>query len=132
MKVLPLTASALMLVLAACGTPQEQCISAVTRDLRVVDGLIKEAQGNLARGYAYEDVVKTIPQYVDCTPKPTEADPKPKPQMCLVDVAETVQKPVAIDLVAEQQKLDSLLTKRAAMAQAASPSIALCQQQYPE
>jgi len=40
------------LALAACATPREQCIGQATRDLRVLNSLIAETQGNLARGYA--------------------------------------------------------------------------------
>ena len=43
-----------LLLLTACGTPQEQCISANTRDLQVVDRLIRDSEANLARGYGYE------------------------------------------------------------------------------
>jgi hypothetical protein len=38
-----------LLLLTACGTPQEQCINSVTRDMRVVDRLIAETEANLAR-----------------------------------------------------------------------------------
>ena len=44
-------------LLAACGTPQEQCIAYGTRDLRTVDKLIVETEGNLTRGYALEEKV---------------------------------------------------------------------------
>ena len=30
-----------LLILTACGTPQEQCISAATRDMRVVDAIFR-------------------------------------------------------------------------------------------
>ena len=36
----------LLVLLAACGTPQERCINGVTRDLRTVDRLIEEAEGH--------------------------------------------------------------------------------------
>jgi hypothetical protein len=42
-------------LLTACGTPQEQCVARNTRDLRTVDKLIAEVQGNLARGYALRE-----------------------------------------------------------------------------
>ena len=57
----------LMVALAGCSTPQDRCIGSVTRDLRVVDRLIAEAEGNLARGYAYETVVVRQPTFIDCT-----------------------------------------------------------------
>ena len=51
----------LVLLLVGCGTPQEQCIRYNTRDLRTVDRLIVETQGNLDRGYAIE----TVTEYED-------------------------------------------------------------------
>lgn len=122
----------MLLVLAACGTPQQQCIGAATKDLRTVEGLIRQTQTNIARGYAYVSVVRTVPEYVDCTPHATKANPDPEPQMCLVDTAQTFQQPVAIDLALEQKKLDQLLAKRAELTKAAQPQIADCQAAYPE
>ncbi|MBC7737406.1 MAG: hypothetical protein H7245_09380 [Candidatus Saccharibacteria bacterium] len=124
--------SAVCLGLAACGTPQQQCVGAVTRDLRVVDGFIAEAQGNLARGYDYVSATRMIPRFVDCTPDPTKRNPNPASQSCRVDTAQVYQVPVAIDLDAEAAKLASLQAKRAALASAAAPAILTCQQQYPE
>ena len=46
---------ALPLVLAACGTPQERCISQNTSEFRTVSRLLAEVEGNLARGYAWEE-----------------------------------------------------------------------------
>ena len=124
--------SVVCLALAACGTPQQQCIGTVTQDLRVVDQLITETQGNLARGYAFVTVTQSVPQYVDCTPEPTKKVPKPRHQSCLVDVAQSVSSPAAIDLEAEAVKLASLQRKRAALAAASGPAILACQQHYPE
>jgi hypothetical protein len=121
-----------LLGLAACGTPQEQCINGLTRDLRVVDRLIAEIEGNLARGYAFETVVVSRPAFVDCTPRPTAEDPKPKPRQCMGEEDRTVSRPLAIDLNEEAAKLASLKTKRSQLAANASSGIAACQRQYPE
>lgn len=121
-----------LLALAACGTPQEQCISANTRDLQVVDRLIRETEGNLARGYGYERVTTYEPRWIDCTPRPTEAVPEPERQMCFDRVPVTVRKEVALDLNAEAAKLKSLQTKRSSLAKAAESVIAQCKARYPE
>ncbi len=118
--------------LAACGTPQQQCISQVSRDLRIVEKFIVESEANLARGYALAEVVETHPEFVDCTPEPTSTKPDPKPRKCLVDVAETVTRPVAIDLDAEAAKLASLRAKRAQLITQTNAAVAACQRQYPE
>ena len=121
-----------LLILAACGTPQEQCIGAATRDMRVVDRLIRETEANIARGYGYEEVTVFVPEWVDCTPRPTTANPAPPPQMCFDDVPQTSRKAVALDLNAEAAKLKSLKAKRAQQAKAAEAAIRQCKAQYPE
>jgi hypothetical protein len=118
--------------LASCGTPQQQCIGQVSRNLSVVDRLIAEIEGNLARGYAFARTTETHPKFVDCTPDPTPEVPDPKPRQCLVNVDETVTRPVAIDLQAEAAKLASLKAKRSQLASSTAQAIAVCQQQYPE
>lgn len=126
-------------VLVACGTPQQQCINRETRDLRVVDRLIVEAEGNLKRGYAYEDVVISrtvlvtypplpVPPPVDGAPPPEPA----KPRISLEDRDETITRPVAIDLAAEQSKLSGLKTKHIELAAAGVRSITACRNAYPE
>lgn len=123
---------AALFVLTACGTPQQQCIGAGTRDLHVVDRLIGETESNLARGYGYEDVTTFVPRWVDCTPYPTKKNPKPATQMCFEDVPVTTRQEVALDLGAEATKLQGLKKKRAELAKAAEPLIAQCQAKYPE
>ncbi|MEO8243637.1 MAG: hypothetical protein ABI832_15155 [bacterium] len=125
-------ATAALLTLAACGTPQQQCIAIVTRDLQTVDKLIAETQANLDRGYTYVNVTGTMPQFVDCTPNATDKHPHPRPRNCLVDVAHTYSRAAAIDLNAEAAKLASLKAKRVQLDAAAPPAIAGCQRQYPE
>jgi hypothetical protein len=121
-----------VLFLAACGTPQEQCISANTRDLQVLDRLIRETEGNLTRGYGFETVTQYEPRWVNCTPRPTEAVPEPELEMCFDQVPVSVRKEVALDLGAEATKLDSLKAKRRGLAKAAESVIAQCKVEYPE
>lgn len=119
-------------LLVACGTPQEQCISYNTRDLRTVDRLIAETEGNLDRGYAfekttiYEDYWDYCPQ-----PQPPNAPPVP-PRMCMKERAIIVDRPKAIDLADEARKLDSLKIKRKDLARKAEAVIAQCKAEYPE
>ena len=125
-----------LLVLTACGTPQEQCINRETRDLRVVERLISETQGNLDRGYGFEEVTIFTTEFVDCTPQVVvpEGEPAPEvePRLCLEEVPQTVRRPVTIDLAAEQRKLDSLQVKRRDLLARAEQVIAACKAAYPE
>lgn len=122
-----------LVTLSACGTPQEQCISRNTRDLRTVDRLIEETQGNLARGYAYETITTYEDYWTPCpVPVPVEGQPVPKPRMCMDERPVTEQRPKAIDLNAEARKLASLQEKRKSLAREAERVIAACKAQYPE
>jgi hypothetical protein len=123
-------------LLAACGTPQQQCINRETRDLRVVERLIAETQGNLDRGYGFEEVTVLTTEYVDCTPQVIVPEGAPVPQvqrrLCLDEVPETVRRPVALDLAEEQRKLASLQERRQALLGRAEQVIAACKAAYPE
>lgn len=119
-------------MLAACGTPQERCIAANTRDLRTVDRLIAETEGNLERGYAYETVTVSE-SYWDYCPQPQIPDQPPvPPRLCLKDRDYTERRAKAIDLAEEARKLESLKVKRAELARKAEPAIAQCRAEYPE
>jgi hypothetical protein len=119
--------------LAACGTPQEQCINRNTRDLRTVDRLIVETQGNLKRGYALETVTRFEDYWDTCLEREVvNGQVTVVPRSCLREYSYTEQRPKAIDLKAEAQKLESLKVKRAELARTAEPLIAQCKAQYPE
>jgi hypothetical protein len=119
--------------LAACGTPQEQCISRNTRDLRTVDRLVKETEGNLQRGYALETVTRWE-EYWDTCFDSVEIDGRVslRPYSCEREYSYTEQRPKAIDLNAEAKKLESLKAKRTELSRAAAPLIAQCKAEYPE
>ena len=121
-----------MLLLAACGTPQEQCIRTNTRDLRTVDRLIAETQDNLDRGYAMETITQYERYWGHC-PRRQVPDPPPMPpRLCMKERPFTVERPRAIDLSQEARKLDSLKVKRRELARKAETLIASCKAQYPE
>ena len=126
-------------LLAACGTPQEQCINRETRDLRILNRLIAETEANLKRGYALEEVTIYRDRWVRCPvevlPPPPEGappPPPPPPRMCLDEVSETVTRPKAIDLRAEAEKLKGLKKKQVELSRSAASAIAQCKAQYPE
>jgi hypothetical protein len=121
----------LLLTLAACATPQQQCISAVAGNLQTLDGLILQTQGNLQRGFGYTQVVRNVPQFVPCGGGWNDSRYN-NMDMCLVNTVQTFQQPVAIDLAAEQKKLDQLVARRAQLAPQVAPAIAACQAQYPQ
>ena len=124
------------LALAACGTPQENCIRGVTRDLRVVEGLIGDTEANLARGYALENITMSRPVWKQCLRRTggitPEGQPAVAPDLCLDDETYTVTRPKAIDLSAEQRTLDGLKAKRAQLTRQSEGAVAQCRAQHPE
>lgn len=124
------------LLLIACGTPQERCIQRETRDLRTVDRLIAETETNIDRGYALEDVTIWTPVWTTCPVQPLPIRPEgarpPPPRMCLDEEPQTVQRPKAINLAEEREKLLELKKKKAELELRAQAAIAQCRAVYPE
>ncbi|WP_415183463.1 hypothetical protein [Phaeovulum sp.] len=135
---LRLLSAALILSLAACGTPQERCINTATRELHTIERLLSEVEGNLARGYAWEEYEITRSHWVRCGPiVPSHVDKNgkhitPRPRMCLEDYTDTLRRRVAIDPASEKRKRDGLIAKRAELTRTAKAQIAQCQALYPE
>jgi hypothetical protein len=118
------------LALAACETPQQSCLDSASRDLRVVDSLIRQTQGNLQRGYAIE-----VDQVVDvdrtfCQVRREDGDIDLV--RCERTEVEDVRRPVAIDLNAERAKLDSLVERRASLLTQTAARQQACLAAYPE
>ena len=117
-----------IVLLAACGTPQENCIRNATREIRTLDRLIAESDANLARGYRFEETPIIRHEWVICGPRQLGA----APEMCLESVEDTVRRPVAIDPAVETRTADNLRAKRAALQKPAEADIAACRVAYPE
>lgn len=131
-KVVPL---ALMLGLAACATPREQCIQRETRDLRTVDALIAESEATLRRGYALEETTVWQLAWIPCggtDPVLPLSDEAAKSGMCLEQVPKTVSRPKAVDLTREKRILTDLRSRRSELEKSAAAAIAACQKAYPE
>ena len=115
-----------LLVLAACSTPRERCIAGATRDIRVLSGLIATTRGNINRGYAIvtEEFLETEEQVCGVVDG--------QEVFCDVPVANSRDVPQAIDLNAEQAKLNSLLQKRSELEARSNAVIAECRLLHPE
>jgi hypothetical protein len=124
----------LLLLLAACATPQERCINSATREVRILDRLIGEVEGNLARGYALEEVILTRQRWVMCHPgtPATKTEPAQPPQMCLTEHDYTEMRPKAINLADERVKLAEMRKKRGTLARAAASEVTACKRLHPE
>lgn len=118
--------SSAFLLLAACATPQERCISDATKDLRTLNARIEVAQGNIARGYAlarrqYRDWDTEACGVVDG-----------KTVYCRVPEIRTRTVRVPIDLDGEQGKLSALLKKQIRVSRQTEAGISACRTAYPE
>jgi len=124
----------LLLLLAACATPRQQCERAATRDMGVVSSLIVKTQQNLARGYALKREVRTrsVLQFCYGNTLNDDGDGYVGATFCNNTETYTVETPVAIDVTAEQAKLRSLKAKLVELQQRSAQQLAACAAQYPD
>ncbi|MGB3147791.1 MAG: hypothetical protein WBA91_08550 [Paracoccaceae bacterium] len=118
-----------LLLVAGCGTPQEQCRRNATTELNKLNRLIAETEGNLSRGFAYEERRVTSFHWVGCV---GGAGGHTGASLCLDPFDDTVRREVAIDPAVEQRKLANLKAKHAAITRQAAEAVAQCKATYPE
>lgn len=112
--------------LAACGTPQQRCISAASKDLRIVTALIAQLEEVLERGYDTRMVPYTTFRTTRCY------DDEGEPRLCRVPVVREREKVIAVDLDEERRKLESLRVKQAELIERTAAQVAQCRATYPE
>lgn len=123
-----------LLALTACGTPQEQCIHRATGEYRNITSLLAEVEGNLARGYAWEERQVRGTEWADCRQyyRTKDGERAVRYRPCLRDTVETERYRVPIDPAAEQRKRDNLIARKAELAPVTNRAIAACRAAYPE
>lgn len=133
MRPIALAALAAVALLAGCATPREACITSATRELGVMDRLIAETRRDIDRGYTVQERQIVVPRYTRCERIVVGNDGKSRTEsyFCFKDTLETVRDPKAIDIAAEQRKLEGMLTRRARMASETQRAVASCQARYP-
>ena len=131
---LSLAPLAAVLLLAACGTPQQQCIARNTREYRIVSNLLEEVEGNLARGYAWEEREVSSHEWDDCPAivRGPGGERHVVTRPCLRRVTETERFRVPIDPLTEARKRDGLIARKAALAPQAQAAVRACRSAYPE
>lgn len=124
----------LLLLVAACGTPQERCISRNSAELYTISNLLAEVEGNLARGYAWEERVVTRSRFTTCNRvvRDREGNRRIISTGCWRDVADTQRFRKAIDPAAETRKAEALRERQAVLIRQQPAIIAACEQAYPE
>ena len=128
------SALALPLLLAACGTPQERCISRNTDEYRTVSRLLAEVEGNLARGYAWEEREVVRDRLTQCRDvwRDKDGNAQISYRPCWRDYVDTERYRVPIDPAAETRKRDNLAARKAALATNAAAAVRACKAAYPE
>jgi ribulose bisphosphate carboxylase small subunit len=103
--------------------------------LRTIERLLAEVEGNLARGYAWEEYQIVRTRWEVCGySEETRSDGTVirHPRMCLEDYTDTLRRRVPIDPASEKRKRDGLIAKRATEIRQAEANIAACKVAYPE
>ena len=119
-------ALAVLLALTACATPQERCAQEATRDLRTLRALIAETEATLARGYTYEEELRSVRVGVSYCARSAG---RVGVGFCAEDRLTTVRRPVAVDLAAEQRKLDGLRMREAELSARVPAALRACNAQ---
>lgn len=128
MPKLPLVLLPLVL-LSACATPREQCLSQANSQLRTLRALTNETRANIQRGYAISEEQEVRVRRGLCGYE-TE-DGKDGFVRCDKTDVRDVSRPVAIDLEAERRKLASLESRLDEEQMRANRAAQICVQRYP-
>ncbi|MDT1063712.1 hypothetical protein RM190_17730 [Paracoccus sp. CPCC 101403] len=122
-----------VLIVAACGTPQERCIGRNTGEYRAVSSLLAEVEGNLARGYAWEERQTVRTEWDQCAYRyAADGAWMVGYRPCLRDVVDTERYRVPIDPAAETRKRDNLQARKQALTPSARQAVEACKAAYPE
>ncbi|MEM0948847.1 MAG: hypothetical protein AAGK37_15715 [Pseudomonadota bacterium] len=119
-----------LVIVAACATPAERCVSKVSRELNTVNALIAETEENLARGYRIETEVDYIPQLTFCTGFGRGFGTHSAyggVNFCQGTRRVERERQVAIDPLAERRKLANLENRRAALQGPTEKALGACQ-----
>lgn len=123
-----------VLIVTACGTPQDRCISRNTREYRTISSLLAEVEGNLARGYAWEERTVSRVEWDDCAyvVRGKDGERHIAYRSCARNVSDTERYRVPIDPAAETRKRDNLIARKAALTKSAMAAVNACKAAYPE
>ena len=113
-------------LLAACATPQEQCINTASNEVRTITSAISTAKGNIARGYAIHSSTESYEVPTVCY------DAAKKPYRCYEYDTRTIKTPVSINVAEERRKLANLQKRLPAATRKMNAGVKSCRAQFPE
>ena len=121
-----LTSLPALFLVAACATPQEQCINTASNQVQVLQNGIAKAQGNISRGHAIHKHREEYQVADICY------DKEKKPYTCYDTEYRTIETPVSIDMNEERKKLADLKRRLPAAKRKMLTDINSCRVAYPE
>ena len=123
-----------VVIVASCGTPQERCITRNTKEYRTISNLLAEVEGNLARGYAWDERTVSRTEWDDCpyVIRDKNGNSRIVNRSCMREVSDTERYRVPIDPAAETRKRDNLAARKKALTQSAVAAVDACKAAYPE
>lgn len=119
-----------LVVLTACSSPREQCISSANRPIATLDRLINVTRGNIQRGFALTEVQDV--RVVQSTCEGVASDGTAFRFPCEETQTRTRQQPVTINITEERTKLAQLEDRRAQSSRAANAQVQQCIAVHPE
>jgi hypothetical protein len=114
-----LAALAVLLILVACASPEEQCLRRAVPDTAALDREIAETEASIARGYRLD-------QGANVTVGLNLCQATGNVSLCLGGAREIPPKPVPIDRAVERQHLAHLKARRAEIVAASQRAMAAC------
>ncbi len=116
--------------LAACGTPQEQCVARESRELRTHVNLADDTRDNIRRGSAIEEREVTREVTERCEIRNDSGDVTGA--FCSETETEVIEEPVSINIAEERLKLRQLERRIAAQRTVVAQAQQACARAYPE
>jgi len=114
------------LVLCACASPQEVCVSRANQNIAGLDAAIAVAEANISRGFALEQEVVARNGFVFCSGAGFGGSVRIGLRTCSGSRYKTIQTPVPLDIEAEERKLASMQARREVVRERTDSQIAAC------
>lgn len=118
------------LLVAACASPQQQCISDAQKPVTFLRQQVAEVQSNVSRGYAVTTKQEVVIEDAICPGVDSEGNPVEV--LCQKSEVIDHEVPVPINLSAERAKLADLQSRLAVAERKLAEQIAQCQRSFPE
>lgn len=117
-----------LLVLTACADHRASCQADATRDLQIVQALISDTKATIDRGYAIQTEQRTVIYTDFCLGTGGHGGVF---RFCNRAQPVTSRRPVAVDLGAERQKLNSLVSKERELKKSSLLALQRCDVAFP-